>query len=194
MRGGNINLWSYVNGFFASLGGCTLPVLSVLAAKVSDPSFNKWRFLLSFFLAQFVLFSLFNLSVASIYSLFQEIQPFLLLLAALLTFTLAAGIYMGKPINVPSLGGLYGIALSPCSIGFVVATAASSFTYFDAVLNALLFSLGIVTPLTVIALLLRSTSSLMKHAALLERLSVLLLVVTSFYLAYLAGSSWRWIP
>ena len=194
MWGGSIYLWSYLNGLFASLGGCTLPVLSLLAAKLTDKNFNKWRFLLEFFLAQFILFALLNIATATIYTVFEYLQPLLLLLAAIITFGLGATLYLGKPIPLPTTGSIYGLALSPCSVGFAVATAATSTGYITAILNALLFALGIVTPIAAILLMLHSAEPFLKRSSTLEKLSVLLLFLVSFYLTYLAGSSWRWIP
>ena len=161
---------------------------------MKDESFNKWSFLLEFFLAQFLLFSLLNLATATVYSFFENLQPILLLLASIITFLLAAALYLGKPLPIPLTGGLYGLALSPCSIGFAIATAATSINYALALLNALLFSLGVLTPITMVALLLHSAEPFIKRGDLLEKLSVLLLFLVSFYLAYLAGSSWRWLP
>ncbi|NPA86724.1 MAG: hypothetical protein GXO00_01830 [Candidatus Diapherotrites archaeon] len=179
---------------FASLGGCTLPVLSVLAAKLNDKSFNRWRFVLEFFAAQFLLFSLLNLAVATVYTLFEFLQPILLLLAAIITFALAVSLYLGKPLPVPVSGGIYGIALSPCSIGFAVAASTTSTDYVTAILNAFFFSLGVTTPIAAILFVLESAEPIQRRAHLIEKLSVALLFIVSFYLAYLAGASWRWLP
>jgi len=180
---------AYLNGFFAGLSGCVLPVLSIMITKK-----NKYRFVLEFFLAQFILFAALNLAFAWVYSVMEWIQPVLLLIAAVITFLSAYAIYTGKQMPVPSSGALYGVALSPCSIGFAIATATTSFGWIHAIINAFLFALGIVTPIAVVAFILQDTHILVRHGKWFERASVLLLVLVSYYLAYLAGASWRWVP
>lgn len=180
---------AYVNGFFAGLSGCVLPVLSVLITKR-----NKYRFVLEFFLAQLLLFSLLNVSLALVYGAFQWLQPIFLLLGSFITFYSAYIIYIAKPINIPGSGAVYGIALSPCSIGFAIATSTLSFNVIDALLNALLFSLGIITPIAVLAFLLHGTEKYVSNSRWFEILSVVILIIVSYYLAYLAGSTWRWSP
>ena len=182
-------MFAYPNGFFAGLSGCVLPVLSVMITKK-----NRYRFVLEFFLAQFILFAAMNLAFAWVYSVVEWIQPVLLLIAAGITFWSAYTIYTGKRIPVPSSGALYGIALSPCSIGFAIATATTSFGWIQAIVNAFLFALGIVTPIAVVAFILQHSDIFVKHGKWFERASVLLLVLVSYYLAYLAGASWRWAP
>ncbi len=180
---------AYVNGFFAGLSGCVLPVLSIMVTKR-----RPFRFVLEFFATQFLLFAALNLAFAWIYSAFEWIQPILLLIAAVVTFYSAYAIYVGRQANIPTSGALYGLALSPCSIGFAVATATTSFSYISAVWNAFLFALGIVTPIAVVAFILQRSDIFMKHGKWFERASVTLLILVSYYLAYLAGSSWRWVP
>ncbi len=180
---------AYVNGFFAGLSGCVLPVLSVMITKR-----DRLRFLLEFFLAQFLLFATLNLAFAWVYSVVEWIQPILLLIAAGITFWSAYTIYTGRQMPVPSSGALYGIALSPCSVGFAIATATTSFGWISAIANAFLFALGIVTPIAVVAFILQRSDVFMRHGKWFERASVLLLVLVSYYLAYLAGASWRWVP
>ncbi len=145
-------------------------------------------------MAQFLLFAALNLATAAVYTIFEDLQPILLLIAALITFLLGTSLYLGKPLPIPATGGLYGLALSPCSIGFAIATAATSINYVVAIFNAFLFALGVITPIAIIALLIHSAEPFVKRGALLEKLSVFLLFLVSFYLAYLAGSSWRWLP
>ncbi|MDN5358237.1 MAG: hypothetical protein PWP76_80 [Candidatus Diapherotrites archaeon] len=180
---------AYVNGFFAGLSGCVLPVLAVLVSKK-----NKYRFVAEFFLAQFLLFALLNLFFAAVYQYFEWLQPILLLIAAGVTFYSAYSIYTGKSFGIPSSGALYGLALSPCSIGFAVATATTSFGWVTAIANAFLFALGIVTPIAVVAFILKSVNTVVSKSKWIEHASVFLLVLVSYYLAYLAGASWRWVP
>ncbi len=186
---GGRDVLAYVNGFFAGLSGCVLPALSVMITR-RDPL----RFVAEFFVMQFLLFAAMNLAFAWIYSAFEWIQPVLLLIAAVITFYSAYTIYTGKQMNIPTSGALYGLALSPCSIGFAVTTATTSFSYLVAILNAFLFALGIVTPIAIVAFILQRSDVFMKHGMWFERASVALLVLVSYYLAYLAGSSWRWVP
>ncbi|NPA76456.1 MAG: hypothetical protein GXN93_01730 [Candidatus Diapherotrites archaeon] len=180
---------AYVNGFFAGLSGCVLPALSVMITKK-----NRMRFVLEFFLAQFALFSVLNLAFAWVYTAIEWIQPILLLVAAGITFWSAYAIYTGKQMPAPHSGALYGIALSPCSIGFAIATATTSFSWITAITNALLFALGIITPIAIIAFIFQRSDVFLHHGKWFERASVALLVLVSYYLAYLAGASWRWIP
>ena len=186
---GGDNVLAYVSGFFAGLSGCVLPVLSVLIAQR-----DKYRFVIEFFITQFLLFAALNLAFAAIYAAFQWVQPILLLIAAAITFYSAYTIYTGKEFPLPASGALYGLALSPCSIGFAVATATTSFGWITAILNALLFALGIITPIFVVAVVLKSSDAYLRHAKWFERATVLLLILVSYYLAYLAGASWRWVP
>ncbi len=180
---------AYVSGFFAGLSGCVLPVLSIMITRR-----NKLRFLAEFFIAQFPLFAALNLALATAYRFVSWIQPPLLLAAAAITFYSAYTIHTGRSSKIPASGALYGIALSPCSIGFAVATATTSFTWISAILNAFLFALGIITPLAIVAFVLRRSSAVLTGSRWLERASVALLIAVSAYLAYLAGASWRWVP
>ncbi len=189
MLGGGTGLLPYLNGLFAGLGSCVLPVLSVMIVKR-----NKLRFIGEFFIAQLAVFLAVALAFSAAYNLVEWSRPFLLLIASFVTFYSAFSIYTGAKVPVPASGALYGLALSPCSIGFVTATASTSFGWIEAVINAFLFSLGTITPLTVVAFILQGTDNLVRHGKWIERTSVLLLLLVSYYLAYLAGSSWRWIP
>ncbi|GEM_PF-3141436 len=180
---------AYVSGFFAGLSGCVLPALSVMITRR-----NPVKFLMEFFVAQFLLFSALNLAFAAAYHIISWIQPVLLLLAAAITFYSAYTMYTGKAMRIPTTGALYGLALSPCSIGFAVATATTSFTIISAIINAFLFALGIITPLAVVAIIMKKNSALIAGNKWIERASVALLVAVSAYLSYLAGASWRWVP
>ncbi len=180
---------AYINGFFAGLSGCVLPVLSILIAQK-----NKGRFILEFFITQFALFAALNLAFAAVYTIFEWLQPILLLIASIITFYSAYMLYTGKSVAMPSSGALYGLALSPCSIGFAIATATTSFGWILAITNAFLFALGIATPIAVVGLVLNKSDFLLKNNKRIEQASVILLVLVSYYLAYLAGASWRWIP
>ncbi len=185
----------YISGLMASFGGCSLPVLSIIASEsASDRRFKPVRFVFGFFISQFLLFAALNLSVSAFYRVFQGIQPILLALASLLTFYIATANYLGK--SLPGLSGsVYGIALAPCNLGFAIFEASSSFSYLIAIYNALAFSLGISTPLIAIAFFVRDLHrKLIKHGDRIEKASFALLVLISYYLAYLAGSSWRWWP
>ncbi len=189
MLNGGSGLFAYVNGLFAGMGTCTLPVLSLLAAQR-----GRVRFVLQFFVAQFILFSALNLAYATMYTVLEAIQPLLLLFTSILTFLIAFFLYRGISFNVPGAGGLYGVAFSPCSVGFAVAAVGASVDVFSAIANAFLFALGIATPLFVVAFVLRSSDVVLRHGHRIERAAIALLVIVSYYLAYLAGASWRWIP
>ncbi len=187
-------MWAYLNGIFASLGGCTLPVLSMLVAKAKDKNFNRVRFLLEFLVVQFLIFSAINIGAASFYAIFREIQPIMLLIASIITLYIAFEMYRGRGVNLPAVGGIYGIALSPCSVGFAVATAAMSMDVYNAILNAFLFSLGVVTPLIVVMFIIQSVEPFMRYGDEIELFGSVLLVIVAAYLAFLAGSGWRWVP
>ena len=178
----------------SSLSGCTLPALALIVSQFKQKATSKMVFLLEFFTAQLIIFTLINVSAALFYSFFVEVQPLILLISSFITLYFAYAILAGKLPSFKHVGGLYGVALSPCSLGFVVATAASSVDVYSAVFNSFFFALGIITPILVFAVFSEALKAVQEHYRKVELMSALLLILVAMYLAYLAGSNWRFLP
>ncbi len=185
-----------MSGILASLSGCVLPVFGIIAYRIAkEKNFNPLKFVFSFFLAQFAIFALINMSISAFYALFREAQPVVMLLAGVITLYTAVSNYLGKTAFNLASGSLYAIALAPCNLGFLVYQASTSRNFVKAVANAFSFALGVSTPLALVAFFSNSFQKFLSvHGEKIETASFILLVLISYYLAYLAGSTWRWVP
>ena len=199
----------FINGILAGLSGCVFLIFPILIKYISKKE-STYKgivlFSLGLFLAQFILFFLFNLLSNTLSAKIKFFQSILMILAGsflVLWFyysqILKKELFM-KAINFKSkniflMGLLFGFSLTSCSLGFQVSAIVLSvgLNLIYVLLNSLLFSFGMILPMFVIATFMKSLDALTKtyqrYEQSLATISNFLILILGYYFIYLGASA-----
>lgn len=191
-----------LNGILAGLGGCILLIFPVIY-KIAEKSKKQLiSFMSGFALTQYSIFILLGILTNALSTAFYVFKGIVEILVGLLLFYIFYESYFNHKeiLTIKTKGSsksfLYGIsfglATTSCSLGFIIASVGLSIKGIAFIaLSDLLFTIGLVTPLTIFGLLINDIHKIFKFEKYIESLTNLLLLALSYYFVFIGFNQLR---